>query len=184
MIMPRLRTAVLAAAASLTLGACAYDGYGYGGMSVGYGGGYYDPYYDDYGYGYGYGHGYGYPSYYGWYGGYYYPGTGFYIYDRWGKRHRWGDRHRHYWENRRRHWRGDRDGKPRWDGYRSDQRRTYQRPPSNYSRPDRPDRPNRQVRERVVRERAVDRPRVQRERPRIDRESRRATRIERRSRRD
>ena len=71
------RTLVLAAAATLGLSACTYDdGYGYGGLSVGYGSaGYYDPYYGGYGYG-DYGYGYGAPSYYGWYDNYYYPGIG------------------------------------------------------------------------------------------------------------
>ena len=99
----RLQTLALALAASAGLSACAtYDdyGYGYGGVSVGYqSGGYCNPYYDDC-YGSGYGRGYA-SSYYGWYGDYYYPGTGFYIYDRGGRRHRWNDDHRRYWEGRR-----------------------------------------------------------------------------------
>lgn len=82
-------------ASALMLGGCAYDDYGYGGMSVGYG----SPYYDDYGYG---------P--YGWYDGYYYPGNGYWMYDRRGDRHRWSDRQRKYWEQRRER------GSGRWDG--------------------------------------------------------------------
>ena len=71
MFVPRLRTAALALAAGLSLSACVYDdGYGYGGVSVGYGNaGYYDPYYDSYGSGYGRGYGYG-SGYSGWYDGY------------------------------------------------------------------------------------------------------------------
>src|SRR3546814_11108639 len=84
MFLPRIRTALLAVAAAFSVSACGYyDDYGYGyggGLSVGYNSaGYYDPYY---GYGYG---GYGWPSYYGWYNDFYYPGTGFYIYDRRGQ---------------------------------------------------------------------------------------------------
>ena len=73
-------------AGALALGGCAYDdGYGYGGVSVGSGyyggGGYYDPYY---------GPGYYQPGLYsGWYDGFYYPGSGYYVYDRGGRRSRW-----------------------------------------------------------------------------------------------
>ena len=77
-----LRGAVVAVAAIGLAGCTAYDNWGYGGVSVGYGSGYYEPYY-------------------GWYDGYYYPGTGYYIYDRYGSRHRWSDRYRRYWEQRR-----------------------------------------------------------------------------------
>jgi hypothetical protein len=78
----------------LTLGGCATDGYGYGGMDVGVGygggyGGYYDPYYGPAGY-------YG-----GWYNDYYYPGGGYYVYDRGGRRHRWNDGQRAYWQQHR-----------------------------------------------------------------------------------
>jgi hypothetical protein len=111
MIGPRLRTIVFAAVATLGLSACYEDGYGYGGLSVGYGSaGYYDPYYAG---------GYGAP-YWGWYDNFYYPGTGFFVYDRFGSRHRWNDRHRHYWEGRRHAWRGD--VRDRWDGFRGDRR--------------------------------------------------------------
>lgn len=114
MFAPRLRTAALALAAAFSLSACSYDdGYGYGGLNIGYGSaGYYDPYY---GYGYG-----GYAPYWGWYDNYYYPGTGLFIYDRFGGRHRWSDRHRRHWEGRRHHWRGDRGD--RWDDFRRDRR--------------------------------------------------------------
>lgn len=93
---PRALAAALAGL--LTLGGCsAYDdGYGYGGVSLGYGSGYYDPWY--------YGR-------YGWYDGFYYPGSGYYVYDRYGKRHRWNDRHRRHWESRRDN---QRDGRGEW----------------------------------------------------------------------
>ncbi|MCI4590554.1 peptidase [Sphingobium sp. BYY-5] len=98
--------AAMGLAGALVLGGCAYDdGYGYGGVSVGsgyYGGGYYDPYYSP-GY---------YPGGYGWYDGFYYPGNGYYVYDRGGRRHRWNDGQRHYWEGRR----GNRPDDGRWRG--------------------------------------------------------------------
>jgi hypothetical protein len=95
------RAAPLAALVSaLALGGCTYDGAGYGGVNVGYGSGYY---YDDYPYG-----SYDYAPY-GWYDGYYYPGNGYWLYDRGGSRHRWSDNQRRYWEQRR-----DHGGK--WDG--------------------------------------------------------------------
>src|SRR5688500_13867862 len=81
-----LRTAALTVAAAIGLSACATP-YGYGGVSVGsgygygYGGGYND-YYDPY-YSYGYNDPrYSRSSYYGWNDGFYYPGTGYYVYDR------------------------------------------------------------------------------------------------------
>jgi hypothetical protein len=52
-----------------------YGGYGYSGLSYGYA----SP-------------GYGY----GWYDDYYYPGTGYYVYERSGARHRWNDSQRRY----------------------------------------------------------------------------------------
>ena len=63
----------------LSTAGCVEDGYGYSGVSVGYGVADYGPYggygYDGYGYdGLGYGAGLG--SYFGWYGDYYYPGSG------------------------------------------------------------------------------------------------------------
>jgi hypothetical protein len=107
----KLAVAGVALGSLLTLGGCYEDGYGYGGVSAGYGyPGYYgygDPY-DSYGY--------------GWYDGFYYPGSGYYIYDRGGHRHRWDDHHRRYWEGRRDH-AGNRDGQRRdgnWDGRRRD----------------------------------------------------------------
>jgi hypothetical protein len=94
------------------------DGYGYSGVSLGYGGGYYDdPYYDG-GYGgYGYG-GYGYaPSYFGWYGDYYYPGSGAYVYDRYRRPYRWNDSQRRYWQGRRGNYRGSGGN---WGGFDRD----------------------------------------------------------------
>jgi hypothetical protein len=100
----KLAGAGLILASTLALTGCYDDGYGYSGVSVGYGsGGYYgydDPWYRGYG------------PYYGWYDGYYYPGQGYWLYDRGGNRHRWSDQQRRYWEGRHEQWRnhgGDRD---------------------------------------------------------------------------
>lgn len=114
--MFKLPILAIAAAAGLSLTACT-DGYGYSGVSVGYGGyggygGYAgDPYgYDGFG-------SFGSP-YWGWYGDYYYPGTGYYVYDRDRRPHRWNNGQRAYWEGRRRNWRGDRPGgRPNWGDY-------------------------------------------------------------------
>lgn len=100
---PIIRLAMTAAAAAALAGCTTY---GYDGVStrvsVGYGsgyGGYYgDPYSRN--------------PYYGWYDGYYYPGAGYYVYDRYGSRHRWSDRHRQHWERYRRH-----DARANWSGY-------------------------------------------------------------------
>ncbi|MGE0773937.1 MAG: hypothetical protein AB7L36_02715 [Sphingomonadaceae bacterium] len=105
---------------ALALGACTYDDYGRGGVSVGYGSGYY---HDPYPYGY---------APYGWYDNYYYPGNGYWLYDRRGDRHRWSDKQRRYWEDRRhrsgkwdgpksRPWKPEMRNERRWSG--SDQRR-------------------------------------------------------------
>lgn len=114
-----LRTPLLAIGAALSLSAC--GGYYGTGVSVGYNGGYgYDDgYYDDgYGYadGYGYGYGssaydvygdpyfsgrYGYSPAYGWYNNYFYPGTGYYVYDRRGTRYSYNDDQRRFWERNR-----------------------------------------------------------------------------------
>ena len=103
MTIRRMTTLILTGAAAMTLAGC--DDYGYG---TGYGWG--SGYYGNYGY-------YGSQPYYGWYDDYYYPGTGVYIYDRYGSRRTWDRRHRNYWEGRRdRNWDGRRDGN--WDGYR------------------------------------------------------------------
>jgi len=105
MLMKRIRLIGLALVAGLATAAC-NDGYGYGGVSAGYGsGGYYGPAYGygDVGYpGYGGYGGYGYaPSYFGWYGDYYYPGTGVYVYDRYRRAHRWNGVQQRYWQGRR-----------------------------------------------------------------------------------
>jgi hypothetical protein len=80
----------------LALGACTSTGFGVGYASNGI----YD---DGYGYGqpgYGIG-GYGLNSFgSGWYNDFYYPGTGVYVIDRGGRRHRWNDEQRRHWQNR------------------------------------------------------------------------------------
>lgn len=120
----------LLAAATLGLSGCAmYDGFG--GASIGYDDGYNDdgyydngysgdPYYDSYG-----------DGYYGWYDGFYYPGTGYYVYDRGGSRHRWSDRHRGYWESRR----GREERRENWSSYRPDR---WDRDGDRRDGPDRP----------------------------------------------
>ena len=118
------KTAALAIVAGVGLSGCAYGPYGGLGAGVGYGNGYNDPYYNSggyyggsgygypygsgygYGAGYPYGSGYGYPygygsSYYGWNNGYYYPCTGYYVYDRNRRPHRWTDAQQRYWERQR-----------------------------------------------------------------------------------
>jgi hypothetical protein len=107
---------VLGAASLLALGGCVDDGYGYGGgVSLGYGSpGYYGDYYNDF-----YDGGYGTP-YYGWYDGFYYPGSGYYVYDRDHRPHRWNNGQQRYWQNRGGQWRGT---------GRSDEWRGFQRGP-------------------------------------------------------
>lgn len=115
------RTLALVAALGVTTTACV-DDYGYGGLSVGYGspgyyggyGGYYDGF-GDYG-------AFGSP-YWGWFGDYYYPGTGYYVYDRYRRPHRWTDSQRNYWERRRNDWRGDRNWRDNWGGWDRNNRR-------------------------------------------------------------
>lgn len=112
----------------MALSGCATDG-AYSGMDVGVGyyggGGYYDPWYGPAGYGPS-GYGYG-----GWYDDYYYPGNGYYVYDRRGARHRWSDSQRSYWERRREAHRGDRDGNWR-DGDRGNRPGWQGRPNGNW----------------------------------------------------
>lgn len=81
-------------AGGMTLGGCYDSGYGYGGVSAGYGPGYYDGRWGD--------------PYWGWYGDYYYPGRGAYVYDRQRRRSQWNDDQRRYWQGRHEGWRGDR----------------------------------------------------------------------------
>ncbi len=97
-----LRTAAVLLAAGVGLGGCAtYSPYGYGsGVSIGYGNGYNDRYYDPYYRGYGSRYAAGYAPY-GWYDGFYYPGAGYYVYDRYRNPYYWNDRHRGYWTVRR-----------------------------------------------------------------------------------
>lgn len=109
---PKLIATAALTAVSLALGGCVYDDYGYGGVNVGYGvaGGYGDGYYGYPGAAYGYPAFAGYGS--GWYNDFYYPGSGYYVFDRNGRRSRWNDGQRRYWQQRqasqlRRVWRGD-----------------------------------------------------------------------------
>ena len=108
----KLSMIALGAASIVALSGCVDDGYGYSGLSVGYGSpgyygqGYYSDFYDG---------AYGSP-YYGWYNGYYYPGTGYYVYDRDRRPMRWNDSQRRYWQNRGNGWRGQ-DRRDEWRGF-------------------------------------------------------------------
>ena len=123
----RIGTLILAASA-FALGGCAYNGLGLGvGYGSGYGpyGGYYGSPYGYYGgsryggyygspyggyygsryggyYGspWGYGMGYGGFPYFGWYNGFYYPGTGYYVYDRNRRPRIWTEGERNFWAER------------------------------------------------------------------------------------
>lgn len=119
----RIRNLSLIAGAALAVSGCAYNGlgmgvgygndpygygygsygspYGYGyGSPYGYGASYGSPYY---GYGYDpfgrYGYGYGYAPY-GWNNGYYYPGDGYYVYDRNNKPREMTASEKSYWSKR------------------------------------------------------------------------------------
>jgi len=100
---------ILLPLSALGLAGCSsyYDdyGYGYGGVSIGYGRPYYGSYYGNYYNPYYGGSYYGNP-YWGWYNDFYYPGVGIYVYDRYRRPYRWNDYQRNYWEGRRRTWRG------------------------------------------------------------------------------
>lgn len=129
MLTPRIRSALVALAASAALAGCTSMG-PYGGIGVGVGSGYggyggygYDPYYA----GYGYRSAYGYNPY-GWYNGYYYPGNGGWVYDRDRNKREMTPAERAYWEARlREHFRnkyGDAVGsrtaaqtKENWSGF-------------------------------------------------------------------
>jgi hypothetical protein len=147
MFAPRIRNTLILLAASVGLSGCAsylgpnggvsagYGNYGYGDP---YGYGYGDPYgrygygsrtgygYGDpygrygsrYGYGYGSPYGYGYSPF-GWYGGYYYPGTGYYVYDREQRRHPWSDIQRQYWETQRARSGNTVQTTENWSGFRT-----------------------------------------------------------------
>ncbi len=108
-MISRLTRPALLIVATAALGACSMydDGYGRGVVSVGYSSGGYYPYASRYDRN----------PYYGWYDGFYYPGTGYYVYDRQGSRHRWSDRHRRYWEARR----GNRQVRENWGAWRGEQ---------------------------------------------------------------
>lgn len=97
-----IRAALIAASAVIGFTGCMGDDYGYGGVSMGYGSGYSYPYY-------------------GWYDDFYYPGTGYYVYDRGGRRHTWNDGQRRYWEGRR-GTRTNRELRENWRDYRGDRR--------------------------------------------------------------
>lgn len=102
-----LSLAALALGATAGLSACS-DGYGYSGVSVGYNSAGWDPYYG----------GYRADPYWGWNSDYYYPGTGYYVYDRQNVRHRWNDQQRGYWQARSQTWRSaKREMRPMWRDY-------------------------------------------------------------------
>lgn len=90
---PLFRLALVAGAAVAVAGCSSYGGrygYGYTGLSYGYA-----------------------SPYYGWYDNYYYPGTGVYVYEPSGTRHRWSDRQRRHWQSH--HGRGHH--RENWSGY-------------------------------------------------------------------
>lgn len=117
MLNNRIKTALVMLAASAGLAGCTSLGGPYGGVGVGvgtspYGYGYGNPY--GYGYGSPYGSPYGYNGYgyydpysryyasypyYGWNNGYYYPGSGYWVYDRYGNRHPLRGEQKSYWSS-------------------------------------------------------------------------------------
>ena len=101
MTVSRTLTLGLVAAAA-ALGGCAdhyYDNGYYGrGIATGY-------YAGPVGFGADYYAGYGYPAY-GFYNDFYYPGTGIYVFDRFGHRRPWNDDERAHWQARG-DWRGN-----------------------------------------------------------------------------
>jgi hypothetical protein len=100
MIFARARTALLAIVGSVAIAGCSY-GYGGNGLNVGYGNPYYNAYGDGYGAAYGSGYGSAYAGYgSGWYDGYFYPGSGYYVYNRSGVRQRWNGNQQRYWASR------------------------------------------------------------------------------------
>lgn len=106
MLSRKILIAGLGLAAAVGLSACVDDGYGYGyGGGVGYVSDGYDPYYG----------GFNADPYWGWYGDYYYPGTGYYVYDRNRGRHRWNGGQQNYWRGRSQTWNNaHRDVRPMW----------------------------------------------------------------------
>jgi hypothetical protein len=103
----KIAIAGAALAAGFGLSGCVDDGYGYGGVGVGYDAAY-DPYYG----------GFSADPYWGWEGDYYYPGSGYYVYDRDYRRHRWTGAQQHYWQGRGQAWHG-RQTRPMWRDYGS-----------------------------------------------------------------
>lgn len=93
----RLMILLALPASAVAIGACASDGFGYGGAGFAYDASFGDPYW-------------------GWYGDYYYPGTGIYVYDARRHRHRWNDDQRRHWEGMRSGWHGPRTtvGRSNW----------------------------------------------------------------------
>lgn len=109
--MAKLAIAVAALGSTLGLSACA-DGYGYGGgyggVNVGYANAAWDPYYG----------GYAGNPYWGWNDNFYYPGTGYYVFDRSNRRYRWNAQQRGYWQGRAQGWRSARrEIRPMWRDY-------------------------------------------------------------------
>lgn len=89
----RIRNLAVLVAAPVLLAGCMYNPYGSDGGDYGYD----DGYYGNGGGGY-----YGAASVgHGWYDNYYYPGNGYYVYDRAGARHRMRDQDRRHWLERR-----------------------------------------------------------------------------------
>ena len=152
----RIRTAVLTAGAAIGLAACTTP-FGYGGVGVG--GGYGSYGYDGYGYGYPAGaYGYGYEPYYGWYDGYYYPGTGYYVYDRYRNPYPW-DHYKDYWEGRRENAMSSKEFRRQMEAYRDQQNWTgFDQGPSQVQRVQRVRSGDRTSRvERTSREQRVER---------------------------
>ncbi|WP_133365970.1 hypothetical protein [Qipengyuania sediminis] len=108
--MSPLRSIVITLVSASALAGC---------TTLGLDAGYYDDDYHNGGY---YDRGYESGSYYGWYGDYYYPGTGYYVYDRGGRRHAWNDWQRRFWEARRAAIRDRRDLRDNWSEFRRDRR--------------------------------------------------------------
>ena len=91
----RTRIVILAAAAAMSLGACASDGaYAGGNVGLGFNDGYYNPAacwnygFSNYAY---------LGPYCGWYNGYFYPGSGDYVYDRHHHAYSWTGGQQNYW---------------------------------------------------------------------------------------
>lgn len=109
MLSRKILVVGLGLTAAIGLSACVDDGYGYGyGGGVGYVSDGWDPYYG----------GFSADPYWGWYGDSYYPGTGYYVYDRNHARHRWNGAQQNYWHGRSQTWNNaHRDVRPMWRDY-------------------------------------------------------------------